>query len=669
MPPPSAAEEESTSPDSSDRITDENPSSPHSALSDAGSESTDIPFSSPLDSLPPIVPLPVPSVPSTDAEWDASTAPTDASLDEVPPLDPTPDLELERCEEAAPAIPCEELQGVDCTQRNICFPTPVGVFGLCGAPQWLSGDSVRTELDEPRWGAAPIHGFDSDITKANAGYRIMVDAGFTQLSVSFQALAELNAPGPNDAVFFGISTSSTTARVVRINLPLNAPTNGPVAATNGQNYTFDASAPMPWQAGPGIAPVPWLIDPAGWSNGAQDADWGINFKVDLWAAGISPETPFRIFLAIRTIDESTSNAVLLSTPPSGGSTVPDTPIPIDPTTWTQALPPNAGCVDGIQIFDSDLGTRNVGPMGSEPNSINLSNGATNRFLATPTYPTGMLVYPNMIRATFRIANWGSSVSPTAAWTPIPNGTNVPNGTVPATNVEDIEFDCPTNAGGLICGLSEPSLGRQALMVELSETPSNVIPITRAMAYTSMTFKALSLDDERAEISVQGLKEILGNDLGREVYIHVRTRNLPEPGSSPIALPTERMAAVRRAILESSRPIHHTSNSSHERRATNPKNLTPFQRLSRVWPTYDVRVYYDTGSTVTIDRVIHRQLQPMFPFTYFLSHDELSYGFAHRFEGVDVELEELRPNFFRTKIASEGKITVSTSIHSRSTPHQ
>ena len=57
-----------------------------------------------------------------------------------------------------------------------CLLPPVSVPGLYGAPQWYTsaGLSVRAELDDPRWGGAPITSFANDGVGTTAAYRALV---------------------------------------------------------------------------------------------------------------------------------------------------------------------------------------------------------------------------------------------------------------------------------------------------------------------------------------------------------------------------------------------------------------------------------------------------------------------------------------------------------------
>src|SRR4051812_23259149 len=58
---------------------------------------------------------------------------------------------------------------------DVCFSTPVALPGLSGIPIWKAPGVVRTELNEPRWSAAPRLAFEDDVFGNRGLYRLMVD--------------------------------------------------------------------------------------------------------------------------------------------------------------------------------------------------------------------------------------------------------------------------------------------------------------------------------------------------------------------------------------------------------------------------------------------------------------------------------------------------------------
>lgn len=604
---------------------------------------------------------------------------------------------------------------------DVCFPTPVALPGLSGVPIWQGAGVLRTELNEPRWAAAPQTAFESDITGNEGLYRIMVDPTFSELSISFQAPTDPSVPSNADVIYFGFTTNGTVATLAKaVAIQVNGTgATDPTAAAIIQQQNYDATTG--WSALSG-APT-WLKDPAVWRNNvAGDAAWGINFKVNLAAAGLSASTPFKIQLAIHKQDEATpSNSINMSTPaPGANPLLPGTLLINDPVHWSPAVAINSGCAAGITLNGSQIGTKNIDMGNPAPNAINTTLGAVNQFYATPTIPASVPLFSGEFQAKFHIANWGSIAASNAPWIPLPNGTAVLNGVSPAPNDSTLEFNCPANTATTTCGIPTPAEKHQCVYVELKAAPGQTVPFTTAAAYRNMDFKPLSTFSAPAEISVKGLKQVFGNDLPRDVYVYIYSRNMPAQGNQPLFLPTEKMAATRRFFETPEVPVRHVERIgavalNQQRLAAvkpalparpaviakptlaaaavtppakaNPGaasqqlpevplphtgigdlDLNPRQALSAVWPTYDVHVYYDSGKTITIGGVTSKQLVPMFPFTYFHSHDGPLFGFSHGFQlASGAELKQLRPDVYLITIPSEGTAHVVTSATAHETP--
>jgi hypothetical protein len=193
-------------------------------------------------------------------------------------------------------------------RADVCFPTPIALPRLSGVPLWEgSSGVVRTELNEPRWAAAPLTQFDNDITGEQGLYRLLVDSSYSQLVVSFQAPTDPGVPSGADEIFFGFTTDGTGGSLARaIGIQVNGVgSTDPLPATTIVQQTYNSTTG--WSAFLG-APA-WLKDAAVWRNTVSgDAAWGINFKIDLTGAGLSAENPFKIQLAMRKENESAATA-------------------------------------------------------------------------------------------------------------------------------------------------------------------------------------------------------------------------------------------------------------------------------------------------------------------------------------------------------------------------
>ena len=616
-------------------------------------------------------------------------------------------------------------------RADICFQTPAVLPGLSGVPIWKAPGVVRTELNEPRWAAAPQTWFESDPTGTDGLYRIMVDPAYTELSVSFQAPTDLGSPSGGDRVFFAFTTNGTTATLAK-GLSVSVNNSGatdPTDASVVQEYDYNG---VTWTT-PFGTPA-WLVAPSVWRNNLQhDAAWGINFKINLAAAGLSPSTAFKIFFGLFKQDEgNTANSVSLSTPPpNGNALVPSSLIIADPTKWATASAINAGCPDGVALDGSQISSDAVDSGSPAPNEVNTTSGAINHFFARPTIPAAIAagLFTGQFQGRFHIANWGSIADPAAAWTPLPGddpsgaGRWVGNGASPAPNNSTLELTCSANTATTTCGIPTPTQPHQCMYVELREAPTQTIPIKTATAYTNMWFKPLSNFTAPAEISVKGLKaKLFHDDKPRDVYVYVYPKNLPPHGDRPVYLPTDKMAATRR-FAETPPTVYGQVNNrlvavdakpaATPARQTilakpgkpnvamaaqppapvaaakaggtgNPQvplrplplpntgiadlDLNARQALEAVWPSYDVHVYYDSGKTITIGGKTTKQLIPMFPFTSFHSHEGPLYGFAHSFKlESGAELQEVRPDVYLLRVPSEGVAHVVTSITAIETP--
>lgn len=581
---------------------------------------------------------------------------------------------------------------------DLCFPTPVALPGLSGPPNWTAPGVVRTELNEPRWAAAPQMGFESDDTDSEGFYRIVVNDARTEISVSFQAPVDLGSPSNADAVYFGFTRdglSATLATAVRLNIPTSG--TDPVPVTTLRAYNYDVGAVPQWAAGVPGTPPDWLKNAVAWRNDATAA-WGINFKVDLTApslGSVDVAASFKMMLAMHIRDEmDPANSLNPSTPnPNCGgvgcpySVLANTLFIENPVNWSTATPLNAGCIGGITISGNQLGTTNESPPGTAvPNKINTSLGATNTFYARPTYPVAP--YAGMIEGKFHVANWGTIAASNAPWVLIPNGGAVQNGIAPATDVGELSFSCPVNAGGQTCGLATPGEPHQCIYVELRPAAGQTAHFTRAAAYRNMRFEPLSDFSSSAEISVKGLNKVFGDDKPRHIYLYVHAKNMPPHQEKPVYLPTDAMAATRRfaeappRVVQPSRGqdiraaaalTHRPTVDAVARRASLPStgvsdlDLSADQALRAVWPTYEVRAYYDTQRAVEVDGTSTKHLKAMYPFTYHHSHEGPLFGFSHELKGLgNVVVKELRPGLYYLEIENESVVQVVSSVTAHET---
>jgi hypothetical protein len=589
-----------------------------------------------------------------------------------------------------------------------CLLTPVPVPGLSGLPTWFSDGAipVRPELDDPRWGGAPTYTLATDPANSTA-LRILRQG--TRAAVTLQVLADSNGTSFLDSVYFAIqpTTGSTTAHLFRIQ-PMTSGATDPVPtdfAVQGQYYVLSGGTWTPTTAPPG-----WIHDIATHRNSpGGGVVWAVSFKFELGMAGVTPAGDFRVFYGIE-VHQSGTSVTPYSTPSPTGAVIAGTPVPEAPANWLTTSGLSTACTGGARIDMFGIGTDNpngehlIDADGDPPaNPATPANPAVNTFHADVFDIPGSIP-AGLIRARFSLAQWGSTIADSnAPWTVVPispgppatNADNVPNtaATVPAgpANSRRIQFTCTPGAGQSYCPLLTGIDPHQCLLVELRAAPTFNVRFSRAAAYRNLDFEGLSTLDRSAQITIKGLQAKTGVPKDRDVYLYVKTNNLPAPGSEPLWLPTRAMAEARdyarrppmrveakppREPNDGKPPVGVAANPASAAadpaaaRASgfaHPPVLTGYQKISEVWPTYEVHVYYDSGELVERKGEKLKRLVEMVPFGFFLYHDGPLYGFLHSIEGEGFTLETVAPNFYKARIKNEGAISVRTKIEAVERP--
>jgi hypothetical protein len=93
-------------------------------------------------------------------------------------------------------------------------------------------------------------------------------------------------------------------------------------------------------------------------------------------------------------------------------------------------------------------------------------------------------------------------------------------------------------------------------------------------------------------------------------------------------------------------------------------MEPEALLDATWPTYRVRVFFDSRHTFTAQQAKDPVLVPMPSFGLRLNHEGSLYGFTHALEaanGVVLEPVANAPNWFKVKVPSEGSFKVKTTV--------
>lgn len=584
--------------------------------------------------------------------------------------------------------------------QKLCIPPAIGVPGLPGAPRWWDAADPANQPShgfdptdpqwDPRWRGAHGEGFGGGLAgfedvrfktlfSNEASGRYLYLTWFVSFDTSFS---------PQDTgVYVGLSPAAggTAARVLRATFTADT------GSASGASGSLGAeSNPSPLTGGK------WTLTlfnadgtPAGdawfnssgadaiqttaraWANPVGNHQWAVNLRVPIDPAGtnginIGNAGDFRIWFYVQpaavisggtiayipyTLPRSSGNVVtLVAQQTFSGLVFPAT------TLWApaalQAPEVEAAChPTGISLASGGIGTTNV------PNSkINLIS--PNTFFAAPTNNDATTaVAANIVKARFRIANWGSAVGDLTAtsWSDIPglasvtdtggipaNGTGNITGAWTLTQAERCKFvgksgvptANPPIPGDPACPNQNPELElHQCILVSLSGAG---VSFVRDSAARNMDFVNASTFERSAEINIAGLTAT-GPAAGRDVYLSLEIRNMPSfptIGTGTAPRQQERSALSAVAIPQ----------------------ITP--ELVKTTPTYIVHAYYDTGEKTTLNGTTHPLLQPLTSFGYLVEHSGGFFGWQPRLDGAT----EVAPNVYKVTVPHGGAVKINTSIN-------
>jgi hypothetical protein len=602
-------------------------------------------------------------------------------------------------------------------QTKMCIPPPGYVAGLSGAPRWWDGKDqngvVIPSYDftdpqwDPRWVGARADGYGGGTTN-DARFRAQFNTenAKTYLYLSwFVNVAPTFSP-QNTSLYLGLSPAqgdnnpNPIATIIQATFladtgnVANASTDGtqanPAALTAGKwgvslvqgnaSAGFSPPTPLPGWFSDTTDPLSFMNTARAWANPLNNHQWAINYRIPIDPSGttgvnIGNTTGFKIWFYIQPDLELTGGTVgfipytwprtttsvtaYVVTTGISGTQYPD------PNTWSDASlqdPTGEGsCLNGVALGDDQIGTTNT------PTSYIDPNGSNTFFAAPSNY--GTKVDPNVIKARFRIANWGSQVGDLTAtsWQDIPNlsavndtlGIPVGTSSVPTHGniTQKLDFTDSTqpnfpavhdlhcqivgksgfDVGGThvngdnTCPNPTPTLeSHQCILVSLT---GNNVDFVRDIAFHNMDFSVVDFA-QRADISTKGLPA-MGN--GRDVYMFLELRNMP-------GFPTVGSGAR----LPSGRP----SLSGSGARQPNAFDA------AGVIPSYVVHSYYDTGESVTIKGVKHPLYQPLTSFGYFIQHTGVFFGWQPSMEGA----APVRPPLtFKVTVPNDGAVKINTTI--------
>ena len=595
-----------------------------------------------------------------------------------------------------------------------CLSRPYGVPGLPGSPLWTdpvpAGSNVKkTNLDDPRWAGSTRLYFPTEVATGvatEATVRALVDG--TTLVLSYQTNVDLSADA-GDTIWLGIGKGPAKAALsatdddyylVQLSLGPTVAASGtddtPIDPTSVHAWTNTGTTPAGWTAS---LAHPWFDTSVAryWVGGgtSKPYKWAVNVKIDLAAAGIDASTlDAKLFIA-SFVDTSFSTGWIHQWPVDVVAVLdPSMPVidfsesAVRPLKWgdislaTYATP----CTDGIS-----LNSMQIGASPAPDNIINTdapaSSHVDNVYFANPSwnsFPTD----PNTVKARFRIANWGSQIAdPNAPWDDVTPATPVQNNAAGL-----MSFTCPV--GTPKCGhLDTGHDPHQCMLVELSKgsAPTGIpLKFAQDSVYRNMDFDTASQLEREAEISIRGLKPLEGTT-ARDVYLLVKTTNMPAASDEQKVLPVEAMKRdADLAQAPPKRPMQPPrgggADNNNVRKPTNiagrvappskepPTPIDPvlakdgFEHMEESWPTYEVHAYHDTGKYVIVRGKKYRLLDPQVPFGYFVSHAGPYFGFDHAIEGIGgAKLEQIAPDFYRVSVPNDGVVRVKSTIVAHDKP--
>lgn len=599
-----------------------------------------------------------------------------------------------------------------------CIPYAGGIWHSGGPPNWglanlttppittidPSASGPNDAIKDPRWRGSVNKSFGAGIAE-DASFRAVwyETAGKRYLYFSWHVKFDSQPNSINDRLFVVIAPSAgggTRPLVIEIQ-PFtdtgdHLTATAPDAILAGWRRSSAGSGGEAIGTREDFPDLPnWLTDDTKvWRMGAGTSQgfWAIHMRVPVDPAatdvngdgGLRLTTSFnmwyelRIEEANRAAGTAVSGGVLRLNVPDGVSLTGGGVVFPHPDTsgqgenYTYGVVANINqiscpAVNGISIQYLDIGTTN-----SPDSFIHPTN--TNTFFAKPRNNNTVDVPTGAINATFRLADWGSSRTD-GRWTEIRSGvTN--SGIIGQMSQATSANDCRFNQGNMSTTfprvLVEP---HQCMLVELSGAG---LSFTTTSVVRNMDFIMNSKVVRPATISVEGLRPI--SSAPRDVYLAVETINMParvdrdvgvfgpilrssdsnDPRDPDPESFNNKMLRARAAIEESYNPA---------------KFEAPAQRLSlilqalrdvgattddldRLFPTYRVHVYYDTGETWTIGGETYPLLGLQPSFGFYAYHEGPLVGFRHTLRGA-IRLAE---NYYLLRVPNNGSAKITTIIH-------
>jgi hypothetical protein len=340
------------------------------------------------------------------------------------------------------------------------------------------------------------------------------------------------------------------------------------------------------------------------------------------------------------------------------------PNPEDVTVpWTR-VQDGTTCTGDIGLAPSGMYVNTAGS-----NQVGLSG--SNEFHAKPTNYMTAGVQNTSVKATFRIANWGSSIGSSPEWLPICTDQVGSAAVVGAGAQFDIPCSwtvpdpCAFKPAGDPCGASAGTRTvDQCLLVSLdSAGGGGPYFFSPDSAYRNMMFTGASRIEKTAMLDTKGLAPLAGGGTRRDLYVYVRTSNMPSrmgpsrPNPDLGRLPKPRQEALARLQLPKTGPVG--QEDAKRIAAAAAAGQLSFDEVQALMPTYVAYVWHDTGKTIGAGPGVLKVLGAQPAFGIFAWHDGGLNGWKSSFSGSDIT--QIGRNLYKVSAPEGGTIRVQVRI--------
>jgi hypothetical protein len=581
--------------------------------------------------------------------------------------------------------------------QSICFQPVGGVPPVYGQPpQWWTtgaplGSSTGRWIDDPRW-----RGASSYVSLGDYGrFRVLVETdGGGKKFLVMSWLVKVDITGASDRLYVGFYNPPTNeGNVFRLSRVQDTATtvDGATYAATGFSGRFFYNSGAGWVAQPGAPPpLPtWLkndtrVDVFCSSPTTCDS-WAVRMRVPIDPAAVVTDldptgvkitgAQFRFWYEIQDSNSLGFSPAyhwpegLAAATEAGGA--PPIQFP-DPSTWN-LVDLSGACNGEISLDSSQIWANSSGST-----TVNLST--PNNFHARPSNnvptATATSLPGDGIKATFRLANWGSSIGASPAWQPICTDKVGTAGAITSGSQFDIVCGpwsvpdpCAFKPAGDPCGPTAGSKNPdQCVLVDLAvaNTGDPARYFSPQSAYHNMSFTGASKIVKRATLDARGLPALGGGAPQRDLYVYIQTANMPAVVDNPPPPPPggdrgqlrERLQKLEVAAPAKGRAIG--SKEAERLQAAVLAGQLTLDDVAQVMPTYRAYVWYDTGRTVPIEGGGTRKLlEPQPSFGLFAWHDGDLTGWKHQLSAAGAV--QLAPNLYKIPVPTNGTVDATVQI--------